>query len=127
MDKPNNFEIVGHHAEFRPMGQVTLLQMIELVDTALAFALRRKVKKILVVTSALTGFEVPFLAVRYFFIQQWARTVDCRVRAAFVARREMIDYQKFGVTVAELIGFESDIFDREEAALAWLNKTQEAD
>ena len=37
-----------------------------------------------------------------------------------VARAEMIDPQKFGVTVAENLGLITDVFTLQAEALAWL-------
>ena len=42
------------------------------------------------------------------------------MHVAVVTYPEMIDPQKFGVTVATNIGFVSDVFTSEEEALTWL-------
>jgi len=110
------FEVTGDHAEYRPIGQVSLSQMVQMVASALAFAREQDIRKLLVVTSGLTGFRPPFLADRFDFIQEWARASGHVVRAALVARPEMIDRQKFGVTVAANNGFTADIFASEEGS-----------
>jgi hypothetical protein len=114
------FKIQYDYSEYRPTGHVSLDQMTQLVTSALLFAREQQVKNLLVDTSSLTGFNSPPLPERYFFIKAWAKAAGRSVRAAFVALPEMIDEQKFGVTVAENNGFKADIFPKEEEALIWL-------
>ena len=114
------FEIVGDRAEYRPTGDVSLSGMVQLVTSALVSAREQGVRKLLVVTVGLTGFSPPLVIDRYNFIREWAKASGRIVRAALVARPEMIDGQKFGVTVAANRGFIADIFASEDEALAWL-------
>ena len=65
-------------------------------------------------------FDSPDIATRYFFIHEWARAAGGCVFVVLVARPEMIDPQKFGVTVAANAGLTSEVFDSEEEARAWL-------
>ena len=118
-DELQYFEIVGDHAEYRPSGQVSQDQMVQLVTSAIAFAREQHIGKLLVVACGLTGFKSPSISDRYHFIREWAET-GRGVRFALVARPEMIDPQKFGVTVAANSGLIADIFASEDEALAWL-------
>src|SRR6478609_11972121 len=120
MSELQYFSIVDDHAEFRPTGQVSIDEMVDLVAIAIAYARDQQLRKLLVVTSGLTGFESPSLAARYYFIQKWASVANGMVLMAMVAQPEMIEPQKFGVTVAANRGLRSDIFASEEEALAWL-------
>lgn len=120
MSELANFEIVGDHAEYRPIGQVSLDQMVQLVTSAIAFAQEQHIEKLLVVTCELTGFKSPSLVDRYDIIQAWAKASGLVVRVALVAPPEMIDPQRFGVTVAANRGFIANIFASEDEALAWL-------
>jgi hypothetical protein len=120
MSELEHFEMVGDHAEYRPTGQVTQAEMAQMVGSAIDLARERQVRNLLVVITGLAGFESPNIIDRYFFIKEWARAADRFVRVAMVARREMIDPQKFGVTVAANNGMVAEIFESEEAALAWL-------
>ena len=124
MSELQYFKIMGDHAEYRPTGDVSLSQAVQLVASALVFAREQHIGKLLVVTSGLTGFGPPLIADRYFFIKGWAEASGHIVRAALVARPEMIDYQKFGVTVAANNGFIADIFASEDEALAWLQSAK---
>src|SRR5262245_19036923 len=124
MSELEHFEILKDHAVFRPTGQVSVDSGAELVTTAIAFARARRIRKLLVDASNLTGFEPPGIAARYFYMHGWARAAGGYVRVAFLARPEMIDPQKFGRTVAANVGFTADVFTTEEDALNWLQRTQ---
>jgi hypothetical protein len=120
MSKPEHFEILKERAVFRPMGQVSIAQVAELVATAIGFARSINIRRLLVDITNLTGFEPPDLALRYLIIHEWARAAGKSVSVALVVRPEMIDQQKFGSTVAANIGFVADAFTTEEDALTWL-------
>jgi hypothetical protein len=125
--KEEDFKIVGGHAEYRPTGRVSLEQAIQMVAAAVALARERHVRSLLVNVSRLTGFKPPSLIDRYHFMHEWARAAGGSVRIAMVARPELIDPQKFGVTVGANIGLTSDVFTSEEEALRWLEELSEAD
>ena len=95
-----------------------------MVTSAIAFAREQNIGKLLVVTSALTGFASPDIATRYFFVRDWARAAGGVVRVALVARRVMIDLERFGVAVATNSGLFYDVFESEQEALAWLQSTK---
>jgi hypothetical protein len=104
------FEIVAGHSIFRPSGQMSLDQAVQLVTSAITFAREQHIRKIMVVTTGLTGFKPLDLVTRYFFIHEWARAAASRVCVAVVAKPELIDPQKFGVKVAANAGLISDVF-----------------
>jgi hypothetical protein len=120
MSELHDFEIVGDHAEYRPTGELALDQATQLITSGIAFARKQKLKKLMVVTLGLAGFQPPNVIQRYYFIHEWANASGFSVRVAIVAHPEMIDPRKFGVTVAFNIGFASDVFTSEEEALTWL-------
>jgi len=119
MSVRENFEILGDYVVFRPTGKVTLERAVEMVTDAIVFAREHCIRKLLVNTSNLTGYEPPSLTARYFFVHDWARTAR-DVRIALVTRPERIDPQKFGITVAANRGFIAEVFTSEEDALKWL-------
>jgi len=114
------FEIIDDRADYRPVGDVLLSEMVQMVTSALVFARERKIRKLLVVTTGLTGFKPPLVVDRYYFIREWAKASGHSVRTALVARPEMIDSRKFGVTVAANNNFIANIFSSEDEALTWL-------
>ena len=120
MNELVHFKTVGDHAEYRPTGQVTLLQCVQLVTSAIACVREQQQRNLLVVLLGLTGLRPPDIATRYFFVTEWARASGGVVRVAMVVWRDMIDPQKFGVTVAANRGLVADVFVSEKEALAWL-------
>jgi stage II sporulation SpoAA-like protein len=119
MSVRENFEILEDYVVFRPSGKVTLERAIEMVMDAIAFAREHRIRKLLVNTSNLTGYEPPSLTARYFFVHNWARAAR-DVRVALVTRPERIDPQRFGITVAANLGAIIEVFTSEEDALKWI-------
>ena len=115
-----SIEVTGDCAYYRPVGKVTLEQGAKLVDEAIEFARERRIPKLLINCTKLVGFPSPSLPQRYFMVRGWAKTAQGLVQAVMVARPEMIDPEKFGITVARNAGFIADIYPTEPEALAWL-------
>ena len=124
MSELHDFEIMADHAEYRPTGELALDPATQLITSGIAFAHERQVKKLMVVTLGLAGFQPPNVFQRYYFIHEWAKASGFSVRVAIVAHPEMIDPKKFGVLVASNIGFICDVFTSEEQALAWLRSVK---
>ena len=120
MSELQGFEMVGDHAEYRPKGEISVTQAIRLITSGIACARERQVEKLMVVTLGLATFQPPNVIQRFHFIHEWAKASGYPMRVAVVARSEMIDPRRFGVTVAFNIGFASDVFTSEEEALTWL-------
>ena len=120
-----NIEVAGDCAYYRPTGMVTLEQAIELVDQAIVFARDRQIPKLLINCTSLTGFPSPSLPQRYFMVRGWAKTAQSSVQVAMVIRPEMIDPEKFGITVAHNAGFLADVYPTEVEALDWLNRPRD--
>ncbi len=120
MSELQDFGIVADHAEYRPMGELSLARAIRLITSGIDLARERKLKKLMVSTLGLSGFQPPNVIQRYDFIHEWAKASAYDVHVAVVAHPEMIDPQKFGVTVALNIGFVSNVFTSEDEALTWL-------
>ncbi len=124
MKIPEHFEIMEDHAVFRPSCQVSLEQATKLVSSAIAFACEHQIRKLLVVTTNLAGFEPPDIATRYFFLRDWAHAAQGKVCVALVARAEIFDFEKLGVLIAKTAGFQCDGFTSENEALAWLRSVK---
>ncbi len=110
----------GDIAAFRPEGCLTLHKAVAMVTDAIVFARDQGLRKLLVNTKGLTGFESPGLGERYFFVHEWARASAGAVRIAMVLRADMIDPHKFGITAAANAGLVADVFSFEDMALAWI-------
>jgi hypothetical protein len=124
MDKPEHFELEGDIAVLRLTGSLSLQKMVKSVTVAIEYARKQEVRKLLVGTICATGFQPPSLASRYFFVHDWARAAGGTIRLAVAARKEMIDPQKFGVTVGANAGLVGDVFESEAEARAWLQSLE---
>ncbi len=99
---------------------MSLHQAVQLVTAAITSAREQRIPKLLVDASGLTDLDPPNIGSRYFFVHEWGNAAGGAVRIALVVPPEMIDRQKFGITVAANVGLVSDVFSSEPAALAWL-------
>ena len=107
---------------FDRLATYRLTEAVELVDGAIALRpCVRHHKSCMVNGIQVTGFESPSLSERYFLVEKWARTASGAVRVAMVMRPEMIDPQKFGVTVAFNRRLIADVFVTKASAIAWLD------
>jgi hypothetical protein len=93
---------------------------MELITGAIVTAREQALSQLLVNATGLDGFDPPTLGERYFFISTWALAAGGTVRLALVVRSEMIDPNRFGVTVAANRGLVSNVFASEPEAEAWL-------
>jgi hypothetical protein len=115
------FKVEAGRAFFRPVGRVTLAEAVNLVDGAIAHVRTLGITRLMVNGVQLTGFPSPSLSERYFLVEKWARTADGAVRLSIVIRPEMLDPQKFGMTVAVNRRLVADVFVSEASAIAWLD------
>lgn len=121
MDKIDGFDLEEGCGLYRPVGSVSFTQAVALVRAAIAFARRNQVRDLLVDTTGLTGFLSPDTFQRFLAAVAWADEATGGLRLAMVAREEMIDPEKFGVTVAANRGLVSNIFTTEIEARDWLH------
>jgi hypothetical protein len=120
-----SIKVAGDCAYYHPAGQLTLEEAIELVDQTIAYACNQRIPKLLFNAKGLVGFRSPSLPERYFAARRFATTGHRLTRFAMVIHAEMIDAEKFGVTVARNSGLNADVFSEEEEALAWLESETE--
>lgn len=99
---------------------MSLDEAVKVIDDGLAHARKAGVRKLLVDIRELDGFDPPSIGSRFWLIRKWAATVSGAFRIAMVARPEMIDPHKFGVTVARNRGLICQIFPSVPKAAAWL-------
>ena len=120
MNSPEYYEIAAGYACYRPAGQVSLKEAIELVSRAIAFSRDHQIGKLLVDTTKLTGFGPPGTWARFRIARQLAFESRKLVTVVLIARAEMIDPQRFGFSVASNLGMSGEIFSSEAEAVAWL-------
>jgi hypothetical protein len=121
VDELKDFVLKEGQGVYRPSGKVTFEEAAELVRAAIAAARAASARKLLVDTTAWTGFPSPDTFQRFLAVVGWAEEAGGRLQLVMVARPEMIDPQKFGVTVAANRGLWSNIFPTEAEAIAWLD------
>ena len=120
---PASFHLAGNRAVYRPVANVTFEEAVALVREAIVLACQHQARELLVDSTRLTGFLSPDTLQRFFAAIQWAEAGAGRLHLAMVALSEMIDPQKFAVTVAANRGLVSNIFPSEAEAVAWLDET----
>ena len=121
MNMADYLEVKAGIGEFRPRGESTLVEAVDLIAEAIASCRAQRITKLLVVTTGLAGVSIPTLVDRFLMIEEWARESKGIVVAALVASPAYIHPQKFGVRVAEHFGLVADIFTSESHALRWLS------
>jgi len=120
MNTLEHFEVLEGYTVARPAGRVRLEQGVQLVTQAITRTREARIDKLLFNATGLTGFPSPSLAERYFFVREWSRVAQGFVRVVLVVRAELIDPEKFGMTVARNFGMKANVFPTETEALAWL-------
>ena len=122
MDKPYKFEMVDDIAISRLAAQVSWEQATQLLQSVVVSAHQQNIRKLMLVTLGLTGFEPPSIPARYLFMEKLVKIIGWDIRVAFVSRSEMIDARNFGAAAALNDGVITDIFKTEKEALVWLQK-----
>jgi hypothetical protein len=117
---PPFFEARNDHARYVPVGQVSLSEAVVLIGTAIRFAAKQNIGRLLVNITGLAGLGDLDTFDRYFSNEQFAKDSKRRLKIAMVARPELIDRNKFGVTVGRNRGMCSNIFSEEDEAIEWL-------
>lgn len=120
MNAPPGFQVVGSYACYRPAGRVLLSEAIDLFSDAINLAREHQIGKIFVDSTSLTGFAPPSTSGRFWMVERFVLAAKSVVKVALLARPEMIDPQRFGVTLAKNMGLQANVFDSEAEALAWL-------
>jgi hypothetical protein len=115
------FTVVAGRAFYRPSGTVSFDTAVDWVATAISAARREQVAELLVDSTALFGFATPDTFQRFLAVVNWAEGAEGRLRLVMVAREELIDPQRFGVTVGLNRNLVNNIFTAESEAIAWLD------
>ena len=114
------FEVKREYAVFRPTGEISLEGAMDMVGSALEATRAAHLRKVLVVLTSLSGLRIPDTFERFECAVRWAEKADWRIRMAVAAKPELIDPDRFGVTVARNRGLEANVFSTEAEALHWL-------
>jgi hypothetical protein len=117
----DSFEQAGSRGFYRPAGEVSFEQAVDMVADAMRHARSLGLVDLLANTTALTGFPAPSVFARYAMASKWAENTGPTLRVALVARAEVVDPQKIGVLMMQNRGGNGDVFTNEADALAWLD------
>jgi hypothetical protein len=90
------------------------------VIEVITFSREQGIRNLLIDTTRWTGHKSPDTLERYNVAQAFAEAARSAVKLAMVVRPEMMDPDKFEVTVAKNRGLAGNVFDSEKEALAWL-------
>jgi hypothetical protein len=106
--------------QFRPRGECSLVEAVDLINRAIAYCRDQRVAKLLVNGTGLVGVSIPSLVDRFLMVEEWAQKAKGMVVVVLVIQAEYIHPEKFGVKVAADFGLMADIYTSETDALKWL-------
>ena len=120
MKTPKQFEFMEGYCRYRLLGHGPLETAASKVIEVITFAREQGVRNLLIDTTGWTGHESPDTLQRFDVARAFAQAARSAVKLAMVVRPEMMDPDKFEVTVATNRGLIGNVFDSEKEALAWL-------
>jgi hypothetical protein len=120
MKVPECLEIMEDYCCYRLSGQGPLEEAASKVMEVIAFSREQRMRNLLIDTTNWTGHKSPDTWERFAWAQAFAEAARSTVKLALVVRPEMMDPDKFEVTVARNRGLMGNVFDSEKDALAWL-------
>ena len=120
MEAPKHFEVMEGYCCYRLSGHGPLAEAAGKVIGAITFAREQRMHKLLIDTTNWTGHDSPDTLERFTWASAFAQAAGSTVKLAMVVRPELMDPEKFEVTVARNRGLMGNVFDSERAALAWL-------
>jgi hypothetical protein len=114
------FEEKESYAVFRPVGEVPFDEFAGLLSRAVLLCREKKIEKLLVDSTGLTGFATPGIIERFNLAERIAFDAAASVKIAHVANAEWVHSGKFSVVVAKNRGLVGKNFHSESEALNWL-------
>lgn len=106
---------------YRPRGECSLTETVDLIKKAIAYCRDQRVAKLLVDVTGLTGVAIPSLIDRFLMAEEWAEEAQGMVVVVLVVHSEYIHPEKFGVRVAAHFGLMLDVYTSATDALEWLS------
>jgi len=124
MNEIYELELLDGIGIFRPTGSCRFQQVVAMVTGIIVQARERGIRKLVVVTYGLTGFEPPSLSERHWMVREWVEASQGKLKVAMVVPPEFIDPHKFGIVAAANFGVTADVFTSEAEAMKWLQELQ---
>ncbi len=72
MDMAHHVHIKNGVGDFRPIGETTLVEAVDLIAAAITYCRDRDIPKLLIVATGLTGVSIPTLVDRFLMAEEWA-------------------------------------------------------
>jgi hypothetical protein len=113
-------DLEADHICYRPAGLVSLDQAVDQCKQAIRFARSNGFGRLLIDSTRLGGFASPNLAERYWIARAFAEEAQTHVIVAFTLQSDLLDPERFGVTVATNLGMRTNAFSTKSEALVWL-------
>ena len=117
---PEHLAVIEGICQFRPRGECSLAEAVDLINSAIAYCRDQRVAKLLVNGTGLVGVSVPSLVDRFLMVEEWAQKAKGMVVVVLVIQSEYIHPEKFGVKVAADFGLIADVYTSETDARRWL-------
>jgi len=124
MKAPEHFEVMPDYCCYRLSGHGSLTEAAGKVIEVITYAREQGMRQLLIDTTKWTGHKSPGTFERYHVAAAFTEAARSTVKVAMVVRPEMMDPEKFEVTVARNRGLVGNVFDSEMEALAWLLETK---
>jgi hypothetical protein len=120
MKAPEHFEVKEGYCCFRLVGHGSLEEAARKVVKVIDLSREQKIRNLLIDTRNWTGHKPPDTMERFTWAEAFAEAARSTVKLAMIVRPEMMDPDKFEVTVARNRGLLGNVFDSEKDAIAWL-------
>jgi hypothetical protein len=115
-----HFQLSEGCAFFRPVGELSLDEVVNLVAHAITLACDQGASKLLVDITQVPGLESLTMLERFFMAERFASVPTKPIKAAMVARPGVINPRHYGVRLARNSGLWCNIFTSEPEAMEWL-------
>jgi hypothetical protein len=120
MQTPENFEVRDGYSYYQLLGHGSLTEAASKVIEGIAFSRKQGVRNLLIDTTKWTGHASPSTLERFSWASAFSKVAGEWLKLALVVRPELMDPDKFEVTVATNRGMNGNVFDSEKDALDWL-------
>jgi hypothetical protein len=117
---PEDFEVMEGYCCYRLRGHGSLEDAAEKVIKVILFSRQQGLRNLLIDVTNWTGHQTPDIVERFYVARAFTEAAGPAMKLAMVIRPEMMDPNKFEVTVATNRGMNGNVFDSEKDALAWL-------
>jgi hypothetical protein len=120
MNPPEYFHMAINHASYRPLGQVSLQEIISLIGTAITYSCEQQIRRLFIDTRQVTGINSLTIFERYTFSEGLALCASSYIKVVLVIKPYLIHPERFGITVARNRGLNINVMASESEALDWL-------